>query len=133
MSENCIFCKIIKKEILSNIIYEDKDTFAFLDINPVNSGHTLVIPKKHFKMMTDTPDDLVSAVFIISKKLMKTIQKATKADFIAVAVVGLDVPHFHVHLVPRFFNDGMANFWPTKKYKENEAIEIANKIKSLLK
>ena len=133
MSENCIFCKIIKKEIPSYIIYEDKDTFAFLDIAPVNPGHTLVIPKKHYKLMADTPDDLVSAVFVISKKLMKTIQKATKADFIAVAVVGLDVPHFHVHLVPRFFNDGMANFWPTKKYKENEATEIANKIKSLLK
>ena len=133
MSENCIFCKIIKKEIPSDVVYEDKDTFAFLDINPVNIGHTLVIPKKHYKTMINTPDELISAVYVISKKLMKTIQKATKADFIAVAVVGLDVPHFHVHLVPRYLNDGMANFWPTKKYKENESTEIANKIKSLLK
>ena len=132
MSENCIFCKIIKKEIPSYIIYEDKDTFAFLDIAPVNPGHTLVIPKKHYKLMADTPDDLVSAVFVISKKLMKTIQKATKADFIAVAVVGLDVPHFHVHLVPRFFNDGMANFWPTKKYEDKQMEICAKKIKELL-
>ncbi|MBI2499669.1 HIT family protein [Candidatus Woesearchaeota archaeon] len=132
MENDCIFCKIVNKKILADIIYEDKDTLAFLDISPVNPGHLLVIPKKHYKMMIDTPDDILASVFARSKRLMKTLQIATKADFIAEAVVGLDVPHFHVHLVPRYFNDGMANFWPTKKYKEGEAKEIAEKIKSLI-
>ncbi|MDP4012555.1 MAG: HIT family protein [Candidatus Nanoarchaeia archaeon] len=130
---DCIFCKIIKGEIPCNKIYEDKDTLAFLDINPVNPGHVLVIPKEHYKLMHDVPDETLSKVFIKSKDLMTTIKKATKADYVAVSIVGLDVPHFHVHLVPRYFNDGMAAFWPTKKYNEGEAEKLAIKIKSLLK
>ncbi|MFH1592424.1 MAG: HIT family protein [Candidatus Woesearchaeota archaeon] len=130
--EECIFCKIVKKEILSEIVYEDDKVFAFLDINPVNPGHVLVIPKEHYKMMFDVPDDLVSAVFVESKKLMSAVKEAFKADFVAVSVVGLDVPHFHVHLVPRYLDDGMANFWPTKKYKEGEDKKAAEKIRKYL-
>ncbi len=127
--ENCVFCKIVKGEIPTEKIYEDKDVFVFLDINPVNYGHSLVIPKEHYKMMIDTPDDVLSMVFLKSKELMKVIKEAMKADYVAVSVIGIDVPHFHVHLVPRYFNDGMATFWPTKKYKNNEIKEVAEKIK----
>jgi len=130
--KDCIFCKIIKKEIPADIIYEDEDVLAFLDINPVNKGHTLVIPKKHYKSMTDTPDNILADLFIQSKKLMKSIKKATNADYVAVSVVGLDVPHFHIHLIPRYLKDGLAKFWPTKKYEENESKVIADKIKSFL-
>jgi len=130
--EDCIFCKIVKKEVPSDIIYEDDKVFAFLDSNPVNFGHTLVIPKEHFKYMHDTPDDLVAQVFIEAKKLAEIIKKATKADFVAVSVVGRDVPHFHVHLVPRYSKDGLENFWPTKKYMEGESKEVAGKIRKLV-
>ena len=130
--KDCIFCKIIKKEIKADIVYEDKLSLAFLDINPVNPGHMLLIPKEHHKMMVDAPDDLISKLFITSKKLMKILKKATKADFVIVSVVGIDVPHFHIHLIPRNSNDGLANFWPTKKYKNKEAEMITKKIKSLL-
>nr|MBI4156370.1 HIT family protein [Candidatus Woesearchaeota archaeon] len=122
----------IKKEIKADIVYEDKISLGFLDINPVNLGHILLIPKDHHKMMVDTPDDLISKLFMTSKKLMKIIEKATKADFVILSVVGIDVPHFHIHLIPRHFNDGLANFWPTKKYKNKEVETIAKKIKSLL-
>ena len=63
---------------------------------------------------------------------MKVLKQAAKADFVILAVVGIDVPHFHIHLIPRYSNDGLANFWPTKKYKNKEAEMIAQKIKSLL-
>jgi histidine triad (HIT) family protein len=129
---DCIFCKIIAGEIPAAKIYEDEKVLAFLDINPVNKGHTLIIPKKHHEMMTDTPDDLVAYIFTIAKKLMSVIKKAMAADFICVSVVGIDVPHFHVHLVPRYHNDGLSNFWPTKKYEEGEMEQVAEKIKSSL-
>jgi|SRR3989344_4489032 len=130
--KDCIFCKIVHKEIKTDIIYEDRNSLAFLDINPVNLGHILLIPKAHHKMMVDTPDNLLSKLFITSKKLMKVLKQAAKADFVILAVVGIDVPHFHIHLIPRYSNDGLANFWPTKKYKNKEAEMIAQKIKSLL-
>ncbi len=132
MKNDCIFCKIVKGDIPCDKIYEDENTLAFLDINPVNKGHTLVIPKGHYQWMYDTPDDLINVIFTKSKELMKVIKKATKADYVVVAVVGLDVPHFHVHLVPRYHDDGLKNFWPTKEYKDNEAKEVTEKIKKLL-
>ena len=130
---DCIFCKIINKEIPSHIIYEDKKLVCFLDINPVNQGHILLIPKKHYEMMEDVPDDLLSNLFITTKKLMVVLKKAMNAEYVILSVVGIDVPHFHIHLIPRYKKDGLANFWPTKKYSsEQEAKEIAAKIKTLL-
>ncbi len=130
--ENCIFCKIIQGEIPSEKIYEDETILAFLDINPVNYGHTLVITKDHYPTIQDVPEAVLGKVFTKSKQLMKKVKESMKADFVALAVVGLDVPHFHVHLVPRYFNDGMANFWPTKKYKEGELKETGEKIRNSL-
>ncbi|MBI4155358.1 HIT family protein [Candidatus Woesearchaeota archaeon] len=131
--ENCVFCKIVNGQIPADKIYEDKDIIAFLDINPVNYGHSLVIPKQHFEMMYDVPNEVLNKVFVKAKELMVIIKKAMNADYVAVSVVGVDVPHFHVHLVPRYFNDGMANLWPTKKYKENEMEETVEKIRKFVK
>lgn len=128
----CIFCKIIAGEIPASKVYEDDKVMAFLDINPVNFGHILVIPKKHFIWMTETPDEVVADVFIKSKKIMIAIQKATGADLVSVAVVGKDVPHFHVHLVPRFSDDGLAGWWPTRKYGAGEIDKTAEKIKKAI-
>lgn len=126
----CIFCKIVKNEIPADKVYEDDKILAFLDINPVTAGHTLVIPKEHYPMMTDTPDELLSYIFTKCKKLMKTLEITFEADFVVVSVVGIDVPHFHVHLIPRKHNDDLVNFWPTKKYAEGEARGIAEKIRN---
>ncbi|MFA6254769.1 MAG: HIT family protein [Patescibacteria group bacterium] len=132
MAADCIFCKIIAGEIPAAKVYEDDKVLAFLDINPVNYGHVLLIPKEHYRMMADTPDELVAYIFTKAKELMKVIKIALKADFVVVSVVGVDVPHFHVHLVPRFKDDGLAGFGPTKKYGENEMAEYAEKIKGSL-
>ncbi len=126
---DCIFCKIVRGEIPSAKVYEDDEALAFLDINPVNKGHVLLIPKTHHQMMVDTPDDLIAYIFTKAKVLMSAIQQGLDADFVAVSVVGVEVPHFHVHLVPRFTNDGLANWWPTKQYGEGELEQYAEKIK----
>ena len=128
----CIFCQIIKDAIPAERIYEDDEVLAFLDIKPVNFGHTLVIPKKHYKKMENTPDDILSTVFMNAKKLMRIIKESMSADFVALSVVGIDVPHFHIHLIPRYFNDNMPVFWPRKEYKEGEKEKIAGKIKNFL-
>ena len=128
----CVFCKIVKGEIPSDILYEDDEVLAFLDIKPVNFGHTLVIPKKHYEKMENTPDDTISAVFANAKKLMKAVKEAMSADFVALLVIGIDVPHFHVHLIPRYFNDNMPIFWPRKEYRNGEQGKMAEKIKNEL-
>jgi histidine triad (HIT) family protein len=119
---HCIFCKIITKEIPAEIVHEDEFSLSFLDINPVNYGHLLVIPKEHYVSIANTPDELVGKLFIRAKELMSAVQKGTGADFVALSIVGVDVPHFHIHLVPRFRNDGLAGFWPTKKYSPRDKI-----------
>ena len=119
----CIFCKIIRKEIPAEIVYEDSECLAFLDINPVHEGHTLLIPKDHYPYMIETPDTAVAMLFQKTKKLMIGIKEATKADFVVLSVVGNDVPHFHIHVIPRFHNDGLGGFWPAGKYENTEVMK----------
>ena len=126
---NCIFCKIAKGEVPSAKVFEDKNVFAFLDINPVNNGHVLVIPKEHHARLEETPDTVVADIFVQSKKIMPAIKKAMNANFVAVSVVGTEVPHLHIHLIPRTHTDGLTGFWPTKKYGEKEMETVAEKIR----
>jgi histidine triad (HIT) family protein len=130
--ENCIFCKIIKEEIPSRKVYEDKDFLSFLDIYPVSFGHTLVIPKEHIIWMQDASDKTISDIFQLCKKLMLAIKKAMNCDYVQLAISGIDIQHFHIHLIPRYKNDGLAE-WPTKNYKnEEEKDDITKKIISAL-
>ena len=131
MKENCIFCKIVKKELPCVKIYEDSNTLAFLDISPVNFGHTLVIPKKHFRNALDTPDKVISKLFKIGKKIAKALRK-NGAHGINISMnneeaSGQSVFHTHMHIIPRFLNDGHKG-WNNKKYKKGEADKIAQKI-----
>ncbi len=130
--EDCIFCKIVKGEADSYLIDEDDKVLAFLDVNPVNYGHVMLIPRGHYRWFYDVPDDILSHLIIKSKILMSAIKRAFEADYVALSVVGIDVPHFHLHLIPRWTGDGMSAFWPTKKYKEGQAEEYAVKIKKCL-
>ncbi len=131
--KNCVFCEIIRKKIPAEIVYEDQEILSFLDIKPVNPGHILVIPKEHYQNMISTPDEIISAIFRKSKELMGALKKSLGSDFVALSVVGNEVPHFHVHLIPRHNKDGLANFWPTKESKEEDRSKIAEKIKREIK
>jgi histidine triad (HIT) family protein len=128
---NCIFCKIIKKEIPCAKIYEDENFLAFLDIEPVSDGHTLIIPEKHIVWMQDAPDETISEIFKLAKKLMLAIKNGIGCDYVQLSIAGTDVPHFHIHLIPRYLNDGFSKF-PTKKFDPAEAKETVNKIISAL-
>jgi histidine triad (HIT) family protein len=125
----CIFCKITKEEIPCDKVYEDAKFLAFLDIQPVSKGHLLVIPKEHVEWMQDASDETISGIFKLSKKLMLSLKKATTCDYVVMTVVGKDVPHFHIHLIPRYLNDNLPG-WPTTKYQGGEAKEMVEKIKT---
>ena len=95
-----IFSRIVKGEIPCYKIAEDERFFAFLDINPVMKGHTLVIPKREDDYIFNLEDDEIGAMMVFAKKVAKAIEKAVPCKRIAVAVIGLEVPHAHIHLIP---------------------------------
>lgn len=127
---NCIFCKIANKEIPAEIVYEDSEMMAFLDISPQVSGDILLIPKEHYERMPDVPDNLIKDMFLKAKHLMLPLKNALEADPIALVVWGMDVLHFHIHLIPRYPNDGI-HFSPPTKYENPEKMkEVAEKIRN---
>ena len=129
--ENCIFCKIVKNEIPSTKVYEDGDFLAFIDIKPMLDGHLLLIPKKHIVWMQDSEDEMIAQIFILTKKLMLAIKNGIGCDFVQVSVVGQEMPHFHIHLIPRYLNDGLPNF-PFKDLDQEKTNELVEKIKTNL-
>ena len=138
MEKNCIFCKIIAGEIPADKIYENDKVIAFLDVSPVNPGHTLVTSKQHFENMQATPDsvlcDLISAV----KKVSKAVIKVTGADSFNLDLnngktAGQIVPHIHFHIIPRFAEDGYAHWKGKIKYSDGESKQIAEAIKKKIK
>tara|TARA_B110000305_G_scaffold21782_1_gene19994 strand:+ start:342 stop:737 length:396 start_codon:yes stop_codon:yes gene_type:complete len=98
--EDSIFTKIIKGVIPCYKIAEDDKFIAFLDVNPLKEGHTLVVPKTQIDYIYDLPEDVLSELFIFSKIVAKKIENSIKCERIGIAVVGLEVPHAHVHLIP---------------------------------
>jgi histidine triad (HIT) family protein len=98
MNKDCIFCKIIRREIPSNIVYEDEDFFAFLDIHPKSIGHTLIIPKKHYRWVWDVPN--AGEYFEVAKKIAKSQSKAFDQEAILSKIVGEEVPHAHIWVFP---------------------------------
>ena len=95
-----IFTKIVKGEIPSYKIFEGEHFYAFLDINPMAKGHTLVIPKKEVDYLFDIDDEMLKEMIVLSKKIAKAIEKAIECNRVGVMVVGLEVPHAHIHLIP---------------------------------
>jgi len=111
MSDDCIFCSIVDGDIPSYTVYEDDDVMAFLDANPLAAGHTLVIPKAHHERVTDLSADLSRAVFDAVHDLTGRVENAVDAEATTIAVnngtaAGQEVPHVHVHVVPRSESDG---------------------------
>ena len=132
---DCIFCKLIKGEIPSTKIYEDADVFAFLDIKPVNPGHTLVIPKTHYENIHDMPDEMVAKVAIAAKKiadaLLKSGAKGVNIGMNNGVHAGQVVFHAHVHVMPRYGKDKFS-LWVGKEYDGNERELVAQKIRANL-
>ncbi len=130
---DCIFCKIIAGEIPSDKVYEDEHTLAFLDINPVNPGHTLVVPKKHVANLEAADEETLCRIMAAVKKIGLSLKNNLIAPGYNVLenndpVAGQVVPHLHFHVTPRTAADGL-ELWPQKKYGPGEAEAVLNKIK----
>ena len=125
-----IFSKIIAGEIPCYKIAEDDDFFAFLDINPLNQGHTLVVPKKEVDYIFDIEDDLLGRMNVFAKKLGLAIEKVVKCERIGIAVLGLEVPHAHIHLIPINGIYDIDFSKPKLKLSPEEFNQIAEKIRA---
>ena len=126
-----IFTKIINGEIPSYKIAENKDFFVFLDINPHAAGHTLVVPKKEVNKVFDLEDDLYTKLFQYSKTIAVALEKAVPCQRVGLSVIGLEVPHVHVHLIPLNKMED-ATFGKKVTLSEQEFKALAQKIASYL-
>jgi len=109
-NEECIFCKITKREIPSKIVYENNLDLAFLDISPISKGHTIVIPKKHYSTLEDIPDHELAEIYKVVKKIATMIHEKLQIDGYNIlqnnfTAAGQVIKHFHVHIIPRNFDD----------------------------
>jgi histidine triad (HIT) family protein len=131
--QNCIFCQIVSGKIPSKKVFEDEKTIAFLDINPASSGHILLIPKTHYAILPQIPEDEVGHLFTIAKNLSNALLKGlgVKGTNIFVAngqVAGQKAPHFMIHIIPRREGDGL-NFQPTEiDISKDQIKEIKQKL-----
>lgn len=127
--EPSIFTKIINGEIPCHKVYEDADTFAFLDIHPLSEGHTLVIPKKQVEFVWDLNDADYAALMTATKKVALRLREALPYAFVAERVIGVDVPHAHVHLIPFDKPEQLQAPQRFDKEADHEALaELANKL-----
>jgi histidine triad (HIT) family protein len=138
MAADCIFCKIVKKELAASIFFEDDLTLAFLDHRPLFHGHCLLVPKEHYETLADLPAKLIAPVFHNAQLLSRAVEKAMAAQGSFVAMnnrVSQSVPHLHVHIVPRRKGDGLKGFfWPRTKYPSQEEMSsVRDSIKTELK
>ena len=127
-----IFTKIIKGEIPSYKIAEDENYFAFLDINPLAKGHTLIIPKKEVDYIFDVDDQTLGGMMVFAKKVAKAIEKVVPCKRIGITVIGLEVPHAHIHLIPLNGLHDMEFSKPKLKLSQEEFVELANRISKLV-
>src|SRR3989338_5300995 len=121
---SCIFCKIARGEIPCNKVYEDKDYLAFLDIKPLNKGHVLVIPKKHFQWVYDVDDQ--GGYWKVAQKIAKQLVAKMDASYVHFVTWGLEIPHAHIHVVPRYENDHHEGFLDWEKSLTLSSEEIVN-------
>jgi len=137
MKNNCVFCKIIKGEIPAVKIYENAKILAFLDISPVNPGHTLLVPKEHYENLLETPNEILAELMIYTRKIAQAVIKGVNSEGFNLAlnngqVAGQVIPHLHFHIMPRFKGDGY-KLWEGKKSNPEELQKIAQKIKNYLR
>lgn len=133
----CIFCSVVAGKVPAKKVYEDESVLAFLDINPRNPGHTLVVPKKHFETIFDMPDSEAVDLFKVVKQLAVKVKAGTNAQGISIAqsngkAAGQMIPHAHFHVIPRFLTEGpvgLESILPTKRLEEGVLDKIADAIK----
>ncbi len=115
--ENCIFCRIADKKVDAEIIYEDEEVMALLDIKPFNPGHVLVVPRKHFETIYDIPEDIIAHLYKVVKKVAMALKQAVDAEGVNTIqsnelAGNQGIFHFHTHVIPRYFGDKLSELGP---------------------
>lgn len=121
----CLFCDIANKRIETNIVYEDEIVMAFLDCDPINEGHVLLIPKKHYLDVDEMPIEVLAHIMGISQKVVKAIKKIYQPDGYSIMQNGgefNDVGHYHLHIFPRYKNDGFGWKFSDDEYEHTERV-----------
>jgi histidine triad (HIT) family protein len=133
---DCIFCKIVRKEIPATVVHENDRVIVFLDIKPTNPGHVLVVPKIHSADYASTSEEGLREMAVAAKRMGKAVMEALGAPGFNLAVnngrlAGQLVDHVHLHVIPRFEGDGL-ELWHGKPYAEGEMQAVAEKLKTAL-
>ena len=128
----CVFCN--KEKIATEIIYEDEKVMAFMDMDPINEGHVLLIPKEHYCDVDEMPDEILSHLMLISKKIVSVLKGIYDPDGYSIMQNGgafNDIGHYHLHIFPRYIGDGFG--WTCGKETKRADAEIARSIKDRMK
>jgi len=131
--ENCIFCKIANGEIPSNTIYEDDNFRVILDNGPATRGHALVLPKEHYANLFELPEDVAAGAMKVAKSVAATMKEKLSCDGLNLIqnngeCAGQSVMHFHLHVIPRYRNDGQHMLWKPRQPSAEELVTIKNTI-----
>jgi len=130
---DCVFCKIVVGDIPSYKVYEDNNYLGFLDINPLNKGHVLLVPKKHYRWVWDDPT--IGKYMEVCQKIVNAQKKSLNTDWVVSTIIGEEIEHAHIWLIPRYENDGhggAVNFSNKKKFSKEEMEKVAELIKNNL-
>lgn len=135
---DCIFCKIVKGEITSAKLYEDEQSLAILDINPLTPGHTLLMTKGHYPTLLDAPAETTAHLIKTSYQIVKAVVQGMKADGYNLLLnngrcAGQLIPHLHFHIIPRRTDDGVYFHWSPRNYAKGEIEKVAQEIRDHLK
>jgi histidine triad (HIT) family protein len=133
-TNSCVFCKIARKQASASLVYEDENVMAFLDIRPLNEGHTLVIPKEHYVTIFEIPEELVAHLHRIVKRVALAVKKATEADGISIIqqngkAAGQEIFHLHVHVIPRFDGKKLMRFGEISEADREKLNQVAVNIR----
>lgn len=135
--DNCIFCKLANKDIPTNIIYEDEKFTVIMDASPATKGHALILPKNHAANIYELPDEDAADIFVLAKKLATKMTEILHCDGFNIVqnngeVAGQTVFHFHMHLIPRYLNDGNEDklTWNHADLSADEIAEVAAKLRA---
>ena len=131
--DNCIFCKIANGEIPSKTLYEDEDFRVILDLGPATRGHALILPKEHADNLYELPEDTAAKTFVLAKKMATKMSEKLQCDGLNIVqnngeAAGQTVKHFHMHLIPRYENDGQHILWNPGESTPEELEEIRKTI-----
>lgn len=137
MDNNCIFCKIANGEIPSSTVYEDDLFRVILDLSPATKGHALILPKKHMANIFEMDEETAEKVFVLASRIAKAMKEALNCDGLNIVqnngeIAGQTVFHFHMHIIPRYNDDGQQINWVPKTSEAAERDMIAEQIKNAL-